>query len=202
LAAANVTAADRDSRLAAAAKRQDMTAVRALLKQRADVNTADPEGMTALHWAAHWNSLDTVRTLIAAGAKPNVANRYGVTPLHQAATVANAAMVNALLKAGASRRLWRRRGAGDDPSPRAVRKRSASPRKRRSYRLQSSRSNAMLAAVGVRGHREGPIDAGANPGACAPRMRLRRNGSGAASSTGRRRFGDAHPPPRGGRSRR
>ncbi len=94
-------AADADARLAAAAKRQDTSAVRALLKQRIDVNGADAEGMTALHWAAHWNSLDTARLLIGAGAKPSVANRYGVTPLHEAATVANAAIVDILLKAGA-----------------------------------------------------------------------------------------------------
>jgi uncharacterized protein len=46
-------AADGDAHLAAAAKRQDASAVRLLLKQRADVNVADAEGMTPLHWAAH-----------------------------------------------------------------------------------------------------------------------------------------------------
>ncbi len=102
IAVGGALAADGDLRVPAAAKQQDATAVRALLKQRADVNAADVEGMTALHWAAHWNNLDVVRLLIAAGAKPNVANRYGVTPLHEAATVANATMVNALLKAGAN----------------------------------------------------------------------------------------------------
>ena len=50
-------------------KNQDATAVKALLKQRADVNAADVDGSTALQWAAHWNDLDTVKALIAAGAK-------------------------------------------------------------------------------------------------------------------------------------
>jgi ankyrin repeat protein len=90
-----------DVRVVAAMKARDAAAVRALLRQKADVNGADVEGMTALHWAAHWNDLETVKGLLGAGAKAAVANRYGVTPLHEAATAANAAMVNALLRAGA-----------------------------------------------------------------------------------------------------
>ena len=73
-----------DLRLAVAMKNQEATAVKALLKQRADVNAADVDGTTALQWAAHWNDLDTVKALLAAGAKANVASRYGVTPLHEA----------------------------------------------------------------------------------------------------------------------
>ena len=91
-----------DVRLVAAMKRQDAAAVKALLKERADVNAADVDGTTALQWAAHWNDLDTVKALIAAGAKANVASRYGVTPLHEAATIGSAAIVNALLRAGAA----------------------------------------------------------------------------------------------------
>jgi ankyrin repeat protein len=94
-------AASADIRVVTALKRQDAAAVRALLKQRADVNAADIEGMTPLHWAAHWNDLETVKLLLAAGARAAAANRYGVTPLHEAATVANADLVNALLRAGA-----------------------------------------------------------------------------------------------------
>jgi uncharacterized protein len=90
-----------DVRVTSAIKQRDAAAVRTLLRQKADVNGADVEGMTALHWAAHWNDLDSVKLLLAAGAKAAVANRYGVTPLHEAATVGNAAMVNALLRAGA-----------------------------------------------------------------------------------------------------
>jgi uncharacterized protein len=84
-----------------AVKRQDQTATRALLKQRADVNAVDVEGMTALHWAAHWDDLGTVRALIRAGARAKVANRYGVTPLHEACTVGDIAIIEALLDAGA-----------------------------------------------------------------------------------------------------
>ncbi len=93
--------AQSDTRLVVAIKNQDATTVKALIKQRADVNAPDVDGTTALQWAAHWNDLETVKALIAAGAKPNVANRYGVTPLHEAATIGSAPIVNALLRAGA-----------------------------------------------------------------------------------------------------
>jgi ankyrin repeat protein len=98
---AGASAQARDVRVVTAMKGRDAAAVRSLVRQKADVNSADVEGMTALHWAAHWNDVDSVRLLLAAGAQPRAANRYGVTPLHEAATVANAAMINALLRAGA-----------------------------------------------------------------------------------------------------
>lgn len=84
-----------------AVKAGNVETVRALLKQRVDVNTALPDGTTALHWAAHTNSTELARLLLAAGANANVANRYGVTPLTLAASSGNAALAEALLKAGA-----------------------------------------------------------------------------------------------------
>lgn len=94
--------AQSDTRLVAAMKKQDATAVKALLKQRADVNAADVDGTTALQWAAHWNDLETVKALLGAGAKANAASRYGVTALHEAAAIGSAPIVNALLRAGAA----------------------------------------------------------------------------------------------------
>ena len=90
------------TRLVVAMKNQDATTVKALLKQRVDVNIPDVDGTTALQWAAHWNDVETVKALIAAGAKANVASRYGVTPLHEAASIGSAPIVNALLRAGAA----------------------------------------------------------------------------------------------------
>ena len=99
-----------------AVKRQDKTVTRTLLKQKADVNAADAEGMTALHWAAHWDDLDTVKLLVSAGAKAKVANRYGVTPLHEACTVGNVAddRSAARCRRRSERRARRRRNAADD----------------------------------------------------------------------------------------
>src|SRR5579862_8118737 len=82
-----------------AIQNRDTDALRTLIKQRADVNAPQPDGTTALHWAAHWNDLDAVNLLLGAGAK--AANRYGATPLSEAAALGNAAIIEALLKAGA-----------------------------------------------------------------------------------------------------
>jgi ankyrin repeat protein len=101
MAAGALAAAGRDTRIADAVRNRDKTNVRALLKERLDVNGPDAEGMTALHWAAHWDDLETARLLLRAGANAKATNRYGVTPLHEACTVGNAAIVEALLKAGA-----------------------------------------------------------------------------------------------------
>jgi ankyrin repeat protein len=101
IAVCGLAAATGDARLANAVKNRDKTAARALLKQRADVNAPDAEGMTPLLWAAHWNDLDTVKLLVGAGANTKAANRYGVTPLHEACTVGNVSMIETLLKAGA-----------------------------------------------------------------------------------------------------
>jgi ankyrin repeat protein len=102
IAAATVAAADGDLRLVDAARRQDHKALRALLKQRVDVNTPHPDGATAIHWAAYWDDLDSAMLLIGAGAHVNAVNDFGVTPLSLACTNRNTAMVDALLKAGAN----------------------------------------------------------------------------------------------------
>ena len=99
---ASVASAASDVRLVDAAKRQDRLAVRALVKQRVDVNAPHADGTTAVHWAAYWDDLDTVKLLIGAGANVNAANEFGVTPLSLACTNGNAAVVEALLTAGAN----------------------------------------------------------------------------------------------------
>ncbi|HLQ77966.1 MAG TPA: ankyrin repeat domain-containing protein [Terriglobia bacterium] len=87
---------------ATAAQNRDTEALKALLKQRADVNAAQSDGTTALHWAAHWNDAEAVTLLLRAGANAKAANRYGATPLSEAVVSGSAAMIEALLSAGAS----------------------------------------------------------------------------------------------------
>jgi uncharacterized protein len=89
------------ARLADAVMRADRETVRALLKQRVDVNTAQPDGMTALHWAARQDDLETAQSLLRAGATVGAATRYGVTPMYLACVNGSAAMIGALLRAGA-----------------------------------------------------------------------------------------------------
>ena len=101
LSLAGAAAASGDSRLADASKNRDQAAIRALLLEHADVNARQPDGATALHWAAHWDDMETAQLLIRAGAEVNAANDLGVTALSLACTNRNAAMAAALLEAGA-----------------------------------------------------------------------------------------------------
>ena len=71
-----VTAATGDSPIADAAMRGDREAVRVLLKH-ADVNQSQPDGMTALHWAASRDDVTMARLLIDARANVRVMLRRG-----------------------------------------------------------------------------------------------------------------------------
>jgi len=90
-----------DTRVVDAARRQDMAAVRQLLAAKAGVNAPQPDGATALHWAAFRDDLPLTTLLLGAGADPNARNDYGVTPLSLAASQASTGLVDALLAAGA-----------------------------------------------------------------------------------------------------
>jgi uncharacterized protein len=87
--------------LVEAVKRGDANAVRALLRQRVDVNVPEADGMTALHWAVQGNDPAMVRALLDARANVKAASRYGIQPLTLAATNGSASIINLLLKAGA-----------------------------------------------------------------------------------------------------
>lgn len=92
-----------DTRLADAAMQGDKDAVRSLIEQKADVNGAQGDGSTALHWAAYKDDIAMAQMLLKAGANVNAATRIGpVTPLFMACKNGNAAMIELLLKAGAN----------------------------------------------------------------------------------------------------
>ena len=91
-----------DPRLIEAARSRDTDAVRALLKQGADVNAPQPDGATALHWAAYWDDPIIAELLIRARADVNATNELGTTPLWLASSQGSAAMVAKLLNAGAN----------------------------------------------------------------------------------------------------
>ncbi len=88
--------------VADAAMKGDHAAVRLLLQQGADVNGAQGDGMSALHWAADRGDADLTQMLVYAGANPGAVTRIGqYTPLHLAARSGSVAAVTGLLKAGA-----------------------------------------------------------------------------------------------------
>ena len=51
-----------------AAQKKDLSALRALVRNKADVNAAQADGTTALHWAVMWNNDEAVTLLLRAGA--------------------------------------------------------------------------------------------------------------------------------------
>src|SRR5213596_1186242 len=87
--------------LADAAEHRDKTAVRTLLQAGADVNAAQVDGTTALHWAAYHDDAETVALLVRAGAKVNAVNRYGLPPLSVACSSGSGGVVKLLLAGGA-----------------------------------------------------------------------------------------------------
>jgi len=91
-----------ESPVADAAMRGDRAAVRALLQQGADVNAAQGDGMTALHWASREGDAGTVQMLIFAGANVRAKTRLGgYTPLLLASQSGHADVIEVLVKAGA-----------------------------------------------------------------------------------------------------
>ena len=91
-----------DSPVADAAMQGDAATVRALLAQGADVNEAQGDGMTALHWAARNRDADLAQTLLEAGADVGAGTRIGhYTPLHLASEAGSGEVVGVLLGAGA-----------------------------------------------------------------------------------------------------
>ena len=96
-----VAAAEGDLRLTRAAQQMNRASVQTLLKQHVDVNAAEVDGATALHWAAYNDDLQTAEILVRAGANVKATNRYGVAPLSLACTNGSGSMVELLLKAGA-----------------------------------------------------------------------------------------------------
>lgn len=95
------TAAGAGGSLADRAEQKEWQAVADLLGDGVAPAAAQPDGMTALHWAVLHGDAPTVRRLIAAGADANAATRYGVRPLAIACQNGDADAVRMLLSAGA-----------------------------------------------------------------------------------------------------
>jgi ankyrin repeat protein len=101
LSVAVPVASSADVRLLDAVRKADRKAVRELLRNRADVNAAQPDGSTALVLAAERDDLEVADLLIRARANVNAANDYGATALSVACASGNIAMIELLLDANA-----------------------------------------------------------------------------------------------------
>lgn len=89
--------------LVEAASSDDVDTVRSLLQSGTDVNEAQGDGMTALHWAAETGNAMIAEMLVYAGSNLEAGTRIGnYTPLHIASRNGHADVVAALLEGGAS----------------------------------------------------------------------------------------------------
>jgi uncharacterized protein len=100
----------RAGEIASFAEKQDWPAVSARITAKADLNAAQADGTTALHWAAHHDKAEMVAQLLAAGARADEKNRYGITPLLLACENGSERIVRTLLKAGAKADVSQRGG--------------------------------------------------------------------------------------------
>ena len=91
-----------NSAITEAAMAGDTAAVKRLLKEGADANTASPDGMTPLHWAAMKGVPDLAQALLVSGANIEAKTRLGAfTPLHLASQAGHAMVIAHLIASGA-----------------------------------------------------------------------------------------------------
>ncbi|MEQ1897874.1 MAG: ankyrin repeat domain-containing protein [Vicinamibacterales bacterium] len=98
--ASSAAAAARAVPLIEAVKQGDTAAVRTLVAQKVNVNATEPDGTTALHWAADLGDVQSVDLLLKAGAALRSTNRYGATPFGLATAKGHAAVIERFLQAG------------------------------------------------------------------------------------------------------
>ncbi|MFO7285720.1 MAG: ankyrin repeat domain-containing protein [Gammaproteobacteria bacterium] len=101
LLAATAWAKDSASPLADRIQAGDIRGALELIEAGADVNAAQGDGTTPLHWAVYRLDAELVDALLARGAAADVVNLYGATPLAEAVKAGRADLVEKLLAAGA-----------------------------------------------------------------------------------------------------
>lgn len=160
--------------VADAVERGDVAGLRTLLGAASDPNAPQPDGTTALHWAAQKGDIEAARTLLAARANAGATNRYGVAPLSLACQSGDEAMVELLLGHGADPNTSQRGGetalmtasrTGVPGPVRALLRRGADANAR------ERRGQTALMWASAEGHAEVVkllIDAGADPRAVLP----------------------------------
>jgi uncharacterized protein len=109
---ANLSTSASDSTLADAIEAGDFQTAKQLLAGETDadvtqsnasqVNSTQPDGMTALHWAVWRDEVELTAMLLQKKADANAETRYGVTPLSIACVNGNAEIVRRLIAAGAN----------------------------------------------------------------------------------------------------
>lgn len=101
MCATSCFAAESKSPLADAVEKQNWKLAGQLLERDADVNAAQVDGMTALHWAVFHDKVELTKQLVSAGADVKARNRYGVPVLYAGCQNGNKEIVELLLTKGA-----------------------------------------------------------------------------------------------------
>jgi ankyrin repeat protein len=96
-----VVPASADDTLAGLIQAGERAAALEMIRGGADVNVAQGDGTTPLHWAIYRIDAELAEALIEHGANPDVVNNYGSSPLAEAVKIADAGLVAMLLEAGA-----------------------------------------------------------------------------------------------------
>src|ERR1700680_4519787 len=91
LAAASTAAAGGDT-LAGLIQAGNRDAALKRIAAGADVNAAQGDGTTPLHWAVYKIDADLARALLERGAKADAMNNYGSSPLAEAEKAGNAGL--------------------------------------------------------------------------------------------------------------
>lgn len=88
-----------------AAMEPDVQHIRRLHRAGTDINHADYNGRTGVHWAAIWRRIETLRYLIDNGADVNAKEKRGLlmAPIHMAAQRHYVDVIEILLAAGAEK---------------------------------------------------------------------------------------------------
>ena len=96
----NTVGEDGDTALMLAARTGKYKAVKALIKGKADLTTADAQGFTVMHVAAAAGEARVMQVLLPAGVDPNSLHEAdGMRPIHRAVLSGNTDAVKTLLNA-------------------------------------------------------------------------------------------------------
>jgi ankyrin repeat protein len=98
LSVACASAAHAASDVADAVMQRNSARLEQLLHAKADVNAAQADGSTALHWAAYYSDDDAAEVLLKHGANTSAVTDTGMTPLALACEAGDADIVRLLLK--------------------------------------------------------------------------------------------------------
>ncbi len=102
-----------DSSLVNLAEKSDWKSVATLIESGKEINQAQPDGMTTLHWAVFHQHHATIKRLLKSDADVDALTVYQVSPLSLACEFADVKIVESLLEAGAD--LESKRMGGERP---------------------------------------------------------------------------------------